>query len=66
MYKKTNVNSKCSMRVIRGCTGTATWGQSAPPQEPAPARPSNQATPPFLTKLDRPSEDKTKKAEDVI
>lgn len=30
MYNKTNVNSKCSMRVIKGCTGTTTFGQSAP------------------------------------
>lgn len=32
MYKKTNVNSKCSMRVIKGRTGTTTSGQSAPPE----------------------------------
>lgn len=60
MYKKTNVNSKCSMRVIKGCTGTTTWGQSAP-QELAPASPWNQATQSFLTPLERPAEDKTKK-----
>lgn len=65
MYNKTNVNSKCSMRVIRGCTGTTTYGQSAP-QELALARPWNQATQPFLTQLDRPSEDKQKSSEDVI
>lgn len=30
------------MRVIKGCTETTTYGQSAP-QEPAPASPWNQA-----------------------
>lgn len=57
MYNKTNVNSKCSMRVIKGCTGRTTYGQSAPRSchQPAPGiRPRN------LTQWDRPSGDKTK------
>lgn len=47
MYNKTNVNSKCSMRVIKGCTGRTTYGQSAPRSchQPAPGiRPRNPDT----------------------
>lgn len=40
MYNKTNVNSKCSMRVIKGCTGTTTYGQFAPLPPPPGARTS--------------------------
>lgn len=61
MYNKTNVNSKCSMRVIKGCTRTTTDGQTAP-QEPTLASPWNQATQPSLTQLDRPSGDKQKRS----
>lgn len=44
MYNKTNVNSKCSMRVIKGCTGTTTFGQSAPRSGHQPAPESGHST----------------------
>ena len=30
MYSETNINGKCSMRIIKGCRGTSTYDQSAP------------------------------------
>ena len=65
MYNKTNVNSKCSMRVIKGCTGRTTYGQFAPWswRQPAPGiRPRN----PSWHNGTGPLETKQKHSEDVI
>lgn len=63
MYNKTNVNSKCSMRVIKGCTGTAAAVQSTP--ELVPARPGTSHSP-FRTQRDGPWERKQKRSKDVV
>lgn len=63
MYNKTNVNSKCSMRVIKGCTGTAAAVQSTP--ELVPACPGTSHSP-FRTQRDGPWKRKQKRSKDVV
>lgn len=52
MYNKTNVNSKCSMRITKGCKGQALLA-SLPPTART-NQPQNQAPQPFPMQLDGP------------